>query len=92
MWLVLFRVLVFASLAWAGWHYNPFPGQPLLGLGLGAAFALGIIALELRAYRVPAHQMVGALVGGVTGLLGANLVWGVMAACSSAPSTSSTPC
>ena len=79
MWLVLFRLLVVASLAWAGWHYNPWPDRPLAGLGLGVVFALGIIALELRAYRVPAHQMVGALVGGVTGLVGANLVWGVIA-------------
>ena len=56
-----------------------FPDSRFSALGLGVAFALGIIALELRAYRVPAHQMVGALVGGVTGLLGANLVWGVLA-------------
>jgi uncharacterized protein YacL len=79
MWLVLFRVLALASLAWAGWHYNPFPGLPAFGLLMGVAFASGIFALEQRAYRVPAHQMVGALVGGVTGLLGANLVWGVIA-------------
>ena len=39
----------------------------------------GIIFLELRLHRVPAHNMVGALVGGVTGLLGAHLVWGVIA-------------
>jgi uncharacterized protein YacL len=78
MWLVLFRVLVVVSLAWAGWHYDPIPEQPLAGLGLGVAFALGIFVFELRAYRVPAHQMVGALVGGVTGLIGANLVWGVL--------------
>ncbi len=62
-----------------GWHYNPVPGQPAFGLALGVAFALLIIFLELRLHRVPAHNMVGALVGGVTGLLGANLVWGVIA-------------
>src|SRR6187397_803240 len=78
MWLVLFRCLVVASLAWAGWHYDPLPGQPLLGAALGVAAALVIIALELRLHRVPAHNMVGALVGGVTGLLGASLVWGVI--------------
>jgi uncharacterized protein YacL len=79
MWLVFFRVVVVAALAWAGWHYNPSPFDPVWGAFAGIAFALGIIALELRAYRVPAHQMVGALVGGVTGLLGAHLVWGVIA-------------
>lgn len=78
MWLILFRALVVVSLAWAGWHYNPVPGQPLVGLAIGVAFAFLIIALELRLHRVPAHNMVGALVGGVTGLLGANLVWGVI--------------
>ena len=79
MWLILVRTLVFLALGWAGWHYNPFPGQPFLGLALGVAFALLIVFLELRLHRVPAHSMVGALVGGVTGLLGANLVWGVIA-------------
>ena len=79
MWLILFRSLVFLLLAWAGWQYNPVPGQPAVGVGLGLAFALGIVLLELRLHRVPPHNMVGALVGGVTGLLGANLVWGVIA-------------
>jgi uncharacterized protein YacL len=79
MWLILFRSLVFLLLAWAGWHYNPVPGQPAVGLALGLAFALGIVLLELRLHRVPPHNLVGALVGGVTGLLGANLVWGVIA-------------
>ncbi len=78
MWLVLFRILAVATLSWAGWHYSPFP-KPLEGLGLGLLLAIGIITLELRLHRVPAHNMVGALVGGVTGLLGANLVWGVVA-------------
>ena len=79
MWLILFRSWSSCRSTWAGWHYNPVPGQPLVGSALGAAFALLIIALELRLHRVPAHAMVGALVGGVTGLLGANLVWGVIA-------------
>ena len=79
MWLILFRSLVVLALGWAGWHYTPVPGQEVLGLALGVAFALLIIGLELRLHRVPAHHMVGALVGGVTGLLGAHLVWGVIA-------------
>jgi uncharacterized protein YacL len=76
MWLILFRSLVVLALVWAGWHYNPVSGQPFVGLGLGFVCALGIIGLELRLHRVPAHNMVGALVGGVTGLVGAYLVWG----------------
>jgi uncharacterized protein YacL len=78
MWLVLFRLLVLACLAWAGHRYSPLPSQPLVGVSLGLVFGFAIIALELRLHRVQAHYIVGALVGGVTGLLGANLVWGVM--------------
>jgi uncharacterized protein YacL len=78
MWLIFFRALVVLSLTWAGWHYNPFPGAPVLGVVLGAVFALAIIGLELRLHHVSAHHMVGALVGGVTGLFGARLVWGVI--------------
>ena len=79
MWLVVFRILAVAALAWAGYRYEPVPQQPLAGLTLGVVFAALIIVLELTLHRAPAHQMVGALVGGVTGLLGANLVWGVIA-------------
>ncbi len=75
MWLVLFRVLVVAALSWAGWRFSPFPDRPLAGLLLGVSCAVGAIVFELRLHRIPACRMVGALVGGVTGLLGASLLW-----------------
>ena len=78
MWLVFFRIFVFALLAHAGYVYTPFPGRPLAGLVLGAIAALGLITLELKLRAVPGHHMVGALVGGVTGLFGARLVWGAL--------------
>ena len=78
MWLILFRSLAVLALAWAGWHYNHVPGRPLFGLALGIVFAFSIIGLELRLRNVSAHDMVGALVGGVTGLIGARLVLGVI--------------
>jgi uncharacterized protein YacL len=78
MWLVLFRVFALALLAHAGYVYTPFPGRPLAGLALGAIAALGLITLELKLRSVPGHHMVGALVGGVTGLFGARLVWGAL--------------
>ena len=78
MWLILSRSLVVLALGWAGWHYDPVPGRPLLGLALGVLCAIGIIGLELKLRRVSAHDMVGALVGGVTGLIGAYLVLGVV--------------
>jgi hypothetical protein len=78
MWLILFRSLVLLALGWAGWHFDPISGRPVVGLAIGVLFALGIITLELRLRRVSGHGMVGALVGGVTGLIGARLVLGVM--------------
>src|SRR5262249_4211264 len=79
MWLVLFRLFVLALLAHAGWAYNPFPAEPWAGVALGAVAALGVIGLEMQVRSVPGHHMVGALIGGVTGLLGARLVWGALA-------------
>jgi uncharacterized protein YacL len=78
MWLHLFRVSMVALLAHAGYYYTPFPGRPELGALLGVVSALGIVALELQLRPVPAHHLVGALVGGVTGLVGARLLWGVV--------------
>jgi uncharacterized protein YacL len=74
MWLVLFRVLVVALLAHSGYAYGPFE-SPWMGLAVGTIAAVGVITLELRLRTVPGHNVVGALVGGVTGLLGAHLVW-----------------
>ncbi len=78
MWLILFRLFVLALLTHAGYFYTPFPGQPWAGASMGGIAALGIIALELKVRVVPGHYLVGALVGGVTGLMGAWLVWGVI--------------
>ncbi|HWX25639.1 MAG TPA: PIN domain-containing protein [Vicinamibacteria bacterium] len=77
MWLILFRVFVVCLLTHAGYVYSPF-GQPGLGLLLGATAAAALITLEWRLRSVPGNQMVGALVGGLAGLVGARLVWGAM--------------
>jgi uncharacterized protein YacL len=78
MWLILFRVFMVALLAHAGYFYSPIPGQPWAGAILGVVGALLVIILETKLRGVPAHHLVGALVGGVTGLIGARLVWGAM--------------
>jgi uncharacterized protein YacL len=78
MWLILFRVFMVVLLAQAGYVYSPVPGQPWAGAALGLLAALSVIALEIRLRHVPAHFLVGGLVGGVTGLVGARLLWGVM--------------
>jgi uncharacterized protein YacL len=79
LWLILSRTVLVLVLAWAGWIHNPTPGHPVFGLLLGLTCALAFVFLEIRIRRVSAHSMVGALVGGVTGLVGAYLVWGVLA-------------
>jgi uncharacterized protein YacL len=78
MWLILFRGFIVALLAHAGYVYTPVAGRPWAGLALGLITALGLIALELRMRTVAGPHLVGALVGGVTGLLGARLVWGAL--------------
>ena len=78
MWLVLFRLVMVALLAHAGYFYSPIPENPWAGALLGALGALGVVVLELKLRSVPAHHLVGALIGGVVGLLGARLTWGAM--------------
>jgi uncharacterized protein YacL len=77
-WLVLSRLLVMALLAHAGYVYTPFHNRPWAGLIMGVVIALGFIAVELNLRAVPGHHMVGALIGGVTGLVGARLIWGAL--------------
>src|SRR5258706_8336874 len=76
MWLVFFRLFVILVLLSTGHAYSPFPHYRWIGLVLGGVAALGIITLEMKVRRVEGSHMVGALVGGVTGLFGARLVWG----------------
>jgi len=80
MGLFIFRGLAVAILALAGHAYvRPVMGgaeQPWLGALLGVLAAAAVITIEIRVRRVPGPQMVGALVGGVTGLVGARLLWG----------------
>jgi uncharacterized protein YacL len=78
MWLVIFRILVVLILVLAGYSYSPFQGRPVFGAVGGGIAALTVIGFELRTRRVPGHQLVGALVGGVTGLIGAHLTWGAI--------------
>src|SRR5512134_2270267 len=79
MWLILFRAFIVGLLAHAGYVYTPFPKEPFLGLLLGLGTALGLIALEHKMRNVSGPHLVGALVGGVTGLFAARLAWGALA-------------
>jgi uncharacterized protein YacL len=78
MWLVFFRLFVLFILVNAGYFYIPNPLGPWVGAGLGALAGLAVIGLEVKARGVPGHQLVGALLGGVTGLIGAHLTWGAL--------------
>ena len=66
-------------LAHAGYVYSPFPKAPWLGMTLGLGTAIGLIALEHKMRTVSGPHLVGALVGGVTGLFAARLAWGALA-------------
>lgn len=78
MWLVFFRVFVLFVLINAGYFYIPTPWGPLAGAAFGGFAGIAVIALEVKTRAVPGHQLVGALVGGVTGLIGAHLTWGAL--------------
>jgi uncharacterized protein YacL len=77
MWLFFFRVLVVLLLAHAGYVYSPF-GQPLFGLLIGLGAAAALLTLETKLRTMPGRQMLGAVLGGAAGLLGARLVWGAL--------------
>jgi uncharacterized protein YacL len=79
MWLNLFRAFVVVLLAHAGYVYSPFEKEPWLGLVLGLGTAAGLIALEHKMRNVSGPHLVGALIGGVTGLFAARLAWGALA-------------
>jgi uncharacterized protein YacL len=78
MWLVGFRALIVLILVLAGYSYSPFPARPIYGAMTGVVAAFAVIGLELRTRRVAGHRLVGALVGGVIGLLTAHLTWGAI--------------
>jgi uncharacterized protein YacL len=78
MWLLLFRFFVVIVLTHAGYVYSPFADHPGWGALLGLAASALVIALEVKTRRVSGHNLVGALVGGVTGLVGAHLTWGAL--------------
>jgi uncharacterized protein YacL len=78
MWLVFFRILVLFVLVNAGYFYIPSQWGPWAGAALGTLAGVAIIALEVQTRAVPGHQLVGALIGGVTGLVGAHLTWGAL--------------
>jgi len=79
MWLSLVRVVVVVVLAHCGYAYSPVEEQPWIGMLLGLAAAAGLITLERQLRSVPGHHLVGALIGGVFGLLAARLAWGALA-------------
>src|SRR5262245_60679874 len=78
MWLNLFRAVALALLTHGGYAYTPFPHQPLAGALLGLMLGIGVITLEAKLRSVPGNYIVGALVGGVTGLVGARLLWSAL--------------
>jgi uncharacterized protein YacL len=77
--LVIFRALLLALLAFVGFAYSPLPNRPIVGLAIGVTAATLVIALEVRLRAVKGNHIVGVLVGGVLGLIGARLIWSALA-------------
>jgi uncharacterized protein YacL len=78
MWLIAVRIAVAVVLAHCGYAYSPFEGRPLAGMLLGVVAAAGLVLLEHKLRSVPGHHLVGALIGGVVGLVAARLAWGAL--------------
>jgi uncharacterized protein YacL len=76
--LAFFRLALLVLLAVAGFVYSPFPEQRFIGLGIGVVVAALVIALEMQLRAVKGNHMVGVLVGGVLGLIGARLIRGAL--------------
>jgi uncharacterized protein YacL len=57
----------------AGYHFRPFSLSHLLGSAAGAAFAVAVILFEIRLRRASLRRLIGALIGSITGILGAFL-------------------
>jgi uncharacterized protein YacL len=78
MFILVTRGLLVALFLHASVVLAPIPGQPLANAALGLVCSAAVVALERRLRAVSGPSMVGALVGGVTGLFGAMLVLGAV--------------
>ncbi len=78
MWLLMIRAVVLALLVFAGTSL-PIPNQPLSGVAAGVAAAAFVFVLEVKLRAVSGDRLLGGLVGGAVGLIGARLVWGAWA-------------
>ena len=79
-WSVLARVLFTAVVGYAGYQLEPFPIGPLGNTSLGLLSGGAIVLLELYLRDLSITSLLGALIGGVIGLvtaksIGAALYW-----------------
>jgi uncharacterized protein YacL len=79
-WSVLARVLFIAVVGYAGFQLEPFPVGALANTSFGLVFGAVIVVLELYLCDLSMTSLLGALIGGVIGLvtaksIGAALYW-----------------
>ncbi len=67
-WFILGRVLFVAGVVWAAVTFQPVPGSLAVNAGLGAALSLAGVVLEWRLRHTPMTRVLGAILGGASGL------------------------
>jgi uncharacterized protein YacL len=75
----LVRVIFGAACVIAGYHFRPFGLQAWSAALVGSLFALSVFMFEVRLQRMSLQRLIGAAVGSILGILGAQLMGLVLA-------------
>jgi len=67
------RVLFVFTIALAGYELKPLGLERWPGAGVGFLFALAVVLFEIRLRRVSLKRLIGAVIGGILGIIGAYL-------------------
>ncbi len=72
--LLLIRILLVASISSATYLLRPLGLEPWQSAILGAMVGVAIVLIESRVRKVPLKRLLGAMIGGIFGVLGAFLI------------------
>ncbi|MCL5006229.1 MAG: PIN domain nuclease [Acidobacteria bacterium] len=70
----VFRILFIVSLIAAAYYFRPFHSSLLISILLGAALGVAFVFIEVRLRKASLKRLIGAVVGGTLGILGALLI------------------
>ena len=73
-WFALARVLFVAAVGYSAHQLQPLGPDPLFNFAFGSVLGLLIVVVELRLKTTSVTHMIGALLGGATGLLAAKTI------------------